>query len=140
MTRPRPATDYIVVHGAYSYPDMDIGFKEIDLWHRKRGFIRGGYHSVIRRDGTLEKGREAHLIGAGVYGYNDVSYHVCIVGGQSTEKKWEFNYNDVQMDKLRTHLEDLIIKYPEAKVMGHCDFPEIKKQCPAFDVAKWFYD
>tara|TARA_R100000951_G_scaffold116744_1_gene130354 strand:+ start:6725 stop:7147 length:423 start_codon:yes stop_codon:yes gene_type:complete len=140
MTRPRIATDYIVVHGAYSYPEMDIGFKEIDLWHRKRGFMRVGYHSIIRRNGEIETGRKPHLIGAGVYGHNDVSYHICLAGGQSPEKQWEFNYTDVQMDSLRKHINEVLITYPKAKVMGHCDFPAVKKQCPAFDVAAWFYD
>jgi hypothetical protein len=28
-------------------------------------------------------------------------------------------------------------KYPKAEVLGHRDFPSVKKECPSFDVKKW---
>jgi hypothetical protein len=37
---------------------MDIGVAEIDKWHRGRGFYMIGYHDVIRRDGSVEQGRD----------------------------------------------------------------------------------
>lgn len=139
-TRKRQSTDYIVVHGSYSYPHMDIGFKEIDLWHRKRGFMRIGYHSIIRRDGTVEQGRDPDTIGAAVYGYNDVSYHICLAGGQSENKEWENNYTQKQLDALRQLIDDLLIIYPNATVNSHSDFPEVTKNCPAFNVSRWYHN
>lgn len=138
MTRSRTATDYIVVHGAYTTPDMDTDAKTIDQWHRKRGFLQIGYHAVIRRDGTVEAGRADHLIGAGVYGWNDVSYHICLVGGKSPEGGWEANYTGVQYDALRFLLRQKQIQYPNAEVQGHTDFPRVAKKCPAFDVKEWY--
>lgn len=138
MTRSRTATDYIVVHGAYTTPDMDIGRQEIDQWHRKRGFLQIGYHAVIRRDGTVELGRQEDLIGAGVYGWNEVTYHICLVGGKSTEGGWEANYTGVQYDALRFLLRQKQIQYPNAEVQGHTDFPRVTKKCPAFDVKEWY--
>ncbi len=46
-----------VIHCADTYATMDIGVKEIDGWHRKRGWSGIGYHFVIRRNGIVETGR-----------------------------------------------------------------------------------
>ena len=27
---------------------------------------------------------------------------------------------------------------PEAEVLGHRDFPDVKKDCPCFDVKEWY--
>lgn len=138
MTRTRRNTEYIAVHGSFSYPDMNIGAKEIDRWHRERGFFQIGYHSVIRRDGTVEQGRPDHLIGAAVYGYNDVTWHVCLVGGKSRKDNlWENNYTPAQRQTLGSLLKERTKIYPDATVLGHRDFPRVSKGCPGFDVTGW---
>lgn len=138
MTKQRTTTENIVVHGAYTPPDMDIGAKEIDRWHRERGFLMIGYHKVIRRDGTIEDGRPEHLMGAGVSGYNDVSYHIVLVGGKAEEGGWETNYTGAQFDSLRSLIRQKLIQYPDSTLMGHTDFPRHTKKCPGFDVNQWY--
>ena len=54
----RKKTDYIFIHCSATKPSMDVDAKEIDRWHRARGFLKIGYHFVIKRDGTKEIGRE----------------------------------------------------------------------------------
>ena len=138
-TKARATTEYIAVHGAFTYPDMDIGAKEIDRWHRQRGFFQIGYHCIIRRDGTIEQGRPDHLIGAAVYGYNDVSWHVCLVGGKSRKTEdWENNYTNAQFRALGSVLKKSGRAYPDAMVLGHRDFPRVSKGCPGFDIMNWF--
>jgi N-acetylmuramoyl-L-alanine amidase len=73
--------DLIVIHCAYTSPKMDIGVKEIDEWHRARGWNQIGYHYVVRRDGTVEHGRSVKTVGAHVKGFNAKSIGVCLVGG-----------------------------------------------------------
>jgi len=138
MTRTRTETNHLVVHGAYTPTTMDIGALEIDRWHRERGFLQIGYHTVIRRDGTIETGRSDALIGAGVYGFNSDSFHICLVGGKAEEGGWEANYTGLQYDALREHLRTLHYRYPNAEVLGHTDFPRVTKKCPAFDVREWY--
>ena len=36
---------------------------------------------------------------------------------------------------LHSLLKDLKKDYPNAKVVGHRDFPNVKKECPCLDVA-----
>ena len=57
----RKSTNYIVIHCSQTKPSMDIGAKEIDRWHRERGWLKIGYHKVIRRNGNIENGRGIDL-------------------------------------------------------------------------------
>ena len=34
----------------------------------------------------------------------------------------------------------ILEKYPKSKIMGHNEFPGVKKACPSFDVRKWVND
>ena len=44
---------------------MDIGFEEINQWHRQRGWLSCGYHFIIiRRSGVIEDGRTTDAVGA----------------------------------------------------------------------------
>ena len=135
----RKETKYIAVHCAATPAGMDIGVKEIDRWHRTKGFLKVGYHFVVRRGGQLEIGRDEDEIGAHVQGYNAVSIGVCLVGGVDADdvSKAENNFTEEQFSTLRTLLERLQIQYPDAEVLGHRDFPDVAKACPSFDVRAW---
>ena len=135
----RKETKYIAVHCAATPAGIDIGVKEIDRWHRQKGFLKVGYHFVIRRTGQIELGRDEDEIGAHVQGYNAVSIGVCLVGGVDADdvSKAENNFTKEQFSTLRTLLERLQIQYPDAEVLGHRDFPDVAKACPSFDVRAW---
>ena len=132
------SVDYLVVHCSATTPDMDIGKEEIDRWHRKRKMLMIGYHYVIRRDGVLEEGRELDEMGAHVRGWNDVSIGVCLVGGIDEDGNPEDNYTDAQKACLRSVLDYLSAKNPEATIQGHRDFSGVAKACPCFDVKPWY--
>ena len=66
----------------------DIGAKDIDRWHRERGWLKIGYGKVIRRNGEVEQGRGDNAIQAHVKGYNHCSYGLCLVGG-ALEEDWK---------------------------------------------------
>ena len=135
----RTNTKYIVIHSAATKASMDVNAKEIDRWHRARGFLKIGYHFVILRDGTIEVGRDMDDIGAHCRGFNKISVGVCIVGGLSDDGEAEDNFTDVQKENLRTLLFDLQAYYPEAEIKGH---RELKKgtECPSFSVEDFVND
>lgn len=137
MIANRTATDFIVIHCAATTADMDVDWRAIDKWHRQRGFLMIGYHYVIRRNGAVEKGREEQQIGAHVEGYNARSIGICMVGGQNAQGQEENNFTDAQWAALAGLVEALHSRYPEAKIQGHRDFPNVKKFCPSFSVADW---
>lgn len=146
----REATDLLVVYCSASGPALDIGVAEIDRWHRQRGFETVGYHYVIRRDGTLQRGRRESEIGAHVKGHNSRSIGICLVGGVNADKRPENNFTALQFDTLRRLLAVLKKRYSQARILGHRDLSpdlngdgritanEFIKACPCFDVAAWW--
>lgn len=147
---PPDAVKFIVIHCSATRPDMDIGATEIEQWHRRRGFLRIGYHFVVRRDGTVETGRPLDTQGAHAAGYNDESIAVCWVGGVDANGAVQDNRTPHQMREMRRLVTDLVRRFPQAAVLGHRDLSqdlngdgvispnEWMKGCPSFDVKRWW--
>lgn len=126
------SVEHIVLHCAATKPTMDIGLKEIDLWHRQRGWLMVGYHMIIRRDGTIEWGRPLDKQGAHVRGRNDSSIGICMVGGVNADLEPEDNFTDAQWRAVEFSLEALRFRFPEAEVVGHYQL-DSGKACPSFN-------
>ena len=123
----------IVIHCADTPSTMDIGVKEIRQWHvKERGWKDIGYHFVIRRNGTIEKGRDVEVVGAHVAGHNAHSIGICMVGG-----KPKANYTLEQWEALKKLIIGLKFTYKDAELVGHCDL-DSNKTCPQFDVKSWW--
>lgn len=134
----KESVKFLVVHCSATQAKANIGAKEITQWHRQRGFLTIGYHFVIRRDGTVEKGRPITQPGAHEPRVNAKSIGVCMVGGLDDKLKPQDNFTDDQYAALAELLLKLKEDYPEAEVLGHRDIPGVKKDCPCFDVRKWW--
>lgn len=133
----------IFVHCSATKPTMDIGVKEIRGWHtlpkpKGNGWADIGYHFVIRRDGTLEKGRPIEKAGAHVQGHNENSIGICMVGGMAANGSDDCNFSLHQYETLYELVQRLLEDYPGAKLLGHRDAPGVTKACPTFDVASFF--
>ena len=133
---PRQETKEIIVHCAATRPDQDIDAKEIDRWHRQRGWSGIGYHFVIKRDGTIETGRDIEATGAHARGHNWSSVGICMVGGLSPMSKPFASFTDIQYVMLRLLVDGLKARYPSAILLGHNDVSS--KDCPCFDVGEWY--
>ena len=134
----REVTKYIVIHCSQTRPSQKIGAKEIDRWHREKGWLKIGYGKVIKRDGTVEQGRGDDEVQAHVKGYNNCSYGICLIGG-SAEEDWtkpEDNFTAEQFDSLKKVLEELIEKYPDAQIVGHYMLDE-NKTCPNINIREY---
>lgn len=141
MANYKPLTDvrYLVVHCADTPADMDIGVKEIDMWHRQQGWLMVGYHKVIRRDGTVENGRKLDQPGAHVKNFNSQSLGVCLVGGAKRDGKKllpENNFTPAQFASLKVVLREFVELHPIATICGHRDL-DSGKACPSFDAETW---
>lgn len=135
------AVKFIVVHCSASPPSVYVDRTVIDRWHRTKGWLKIGYHYVIKRNGDVESGRALNEIGAHVAGYNSKSIGICMVGGvkDSDGTTPEDNFTDDQYHALAILLIQLKQDhFPTAEILGHRDLPNVKKACPSFDVRKWF--
>ena len=123
------AIKHLVVHCSDTPDDEDIGAREIHAMHLGFGWHGVGYHRVIKRDGSVEQGRPDYWQGAHVYGHNEISLGVCMIG--------RHEFTAAQFDTLETVLRQWQKNHPAASICGHRDFSYTDKTCPNFDVAKW---
>jgi len=130
----------LIIHCSYTPASMDIGAAEIRTWHtRDNGWSDIGYHYVIRRNGSLEYGREERIPGAHAKGHNHDSIGICLIGGKGTPPG-PTNVNNFTPDQWET-LADLIqglrSRYPETEILGHNEVDKRGKTCPNFNVKQW---
>lgn len=151
--------DAIVIHCSATREGEDYTVKDIDQWHKERGFKEIGYHFVIYQDGSVHAGRElpkdgAHANTPGVSGksYNLHSIGICYIGGLDKDGKTpKDTRTDEQKKALRKLVDYLMNRYPNIKeVIGHRDTsPDLDgdgevepkewiKYCPCFEVKEEF--
>lgn len=127
----RKTTDItsIVVHCSDTPKGKPFTAKDIDLWHKERGWTKIGYHFVVLLDGKIEEGRAIAEVGAHAEGYNQNAIGVCYIGGA----KGEDTRTEAQKTALKKLITELKAKYPSIKkVLGHRDTGS-PKACPSFD-------
>lgn len=144
--------DYIAVHCTASKEGEPMTVEQIRSIHRKNGWSDIGYHYCVYLDGSVHIGRDVHLSGAHVSGYNPYSIGVVYVGGLENRSGVPYNKlrakdtrTPAQKRALATLLTDLRKLYPKAVIQGHRDFSpdrnhngiiepsEWIKDCPSFD-------
>jgi N-acetylmuramoyl-L-alanine amidase len=101
------------------------------------GWKSPGYHWIIDPQGNQIQLAQDKDITNGVKGYNSESIHISYIGGVDAENRpmdTRTNEQVMTMFKLVYNYKKL---YPNAQILGHCDFPNVKKACPSFDVKTW---
>lgn len=127
----------IVVHCSATPEGHEFSARDIDRWHRRRGFNSIGYHYVIRLDGTVERGREEACPGAHCSGYNRNSIGICYIGGLAADGSTpKDTRTPEQKQALRQLIAELRARYgPRTRVAGHnrltCRRPRADK---SFDI------
>jgi N-acetylmuramoyl-L-alanine amidase len=119
----------IVVHCSDSDIHNHDDITVIDEWHLERGFRKVGYHFYIKKDGTVQKGRELYEIGAHCKGQNSDSIGICLGG--------RHNFTTIQFHALKGLLYDLTNQFnlKTTDIFPHNYF-ENNKTCPNFDLNK----
>ena len=125
--------DLIVIHCTASRPDQHLSFELLDKMHRAKGWNGCGYHYYITRDGQLHFGRPEEMVGAHAVGYNLHSLGVCYEGGLDEHGKSDDTRTPAQRATLIALLRSLKVDYPDARILGHRDLPNVHKDCPCFD-------
>lgn len=122
-----------VLHCSDSPQGRGDTIKDIDRWHKERGFgvthngktYHVGYHYVILEDGTIQEGRPLDVGGAHARGYNRY-VGICLIGiGSFTEAQF----------KSCAHLLEVLIRtkrITKENIIGH--YAVSSKTCPNFNV------
>ena len=109
----RSKTTRIILHHAAA---KTCDAKTIHGWHLNNGWSGIGYHFVVRKNGTIERGRPEKTIGAHASGSNSDSIGVCFEGDFTTEKM-----STTQKNAGKELVAYLKKKYGISKVQKHSD-------------------
>lgn len=126
----------IILHCAATREGQNFTTKDIDSWHKKRGFTKIGYHYVIYLDGSVHKGRQESEIGAHATGHNANSIGICYIGGCDKNGKAKDTRTPAQKESLLKLVHDLLYKYnlELENVKCHSQLCKNGKQCPSFSI------
>lgn len=131
--------DTIIIHCSATKEGRNFTAKDIDRWHRQRGFNCIGYHYVVRLDGSYEAGRPIEQVGAHCpqEGMNRRSVGICYIGGLDSKGNQKDTRNAAQRQTLVTLIRTLKGRYPSIRrVCGHRDVKGVAKACPCFNAEK----
>lgn len=125
----------IILHCSATQEGKDFHAKDIDKWHRQRGFNEIGYNFVIDLDGTIEEGRNIEKIPAHCKGHNATSIGICYIGGCDKNLKPKDTRTDAQKKAMKILVHQLMEKYniPLNNVYGHYQFCS-SKACPSVKI------
>lgn len=116
----RDATDVIILHHIGN-TNADVSAATVHQWHLANGWAGIGYHYLIRKDGTIERGRPRDTVGAHCYGENEHSIGVNLVG--NFEEAWP---TEAQIDAAERLVARLCMIYglrpSDDTIKGHRDF------------------
>lgn len=133
----RLTTTHIVIHCSATPEGKPFTAKDIDRWHREKGWQGIGYHFVVELDGKVTAGRPIGAVGSHVAGQNTTSVGVCYIGGLTADNtKAKDTRTPAQKAALLTLIKELREFYPGALVQGHRDFKGVAKDCPSFNAKK----
>ena len=127
---------YIVLHCTATQPEAKVE-SILRYWKEVMKWKSVGYHHLIPADGCTANLSKIELPTNGVAGYNQNSIHISYIGGIDKAGKPK----DTRTPEQKQQMEHLVRFYkkmfPNAKIMGHYQFPKVAKACPSFDVPSW---
>lgn len=123
----------LIWHCTATPAGREVTVKEIDRWHRERGWSGIGYHKVVHLDGLVTSGRPETQVGAHVANRNANTIGYVYVGGVDANdpKKARDTRTPAQKKTMERLTREAIERYGLTKVSGHRDYAN--KACPCFD-------
>ena len=122
----------IIIHCSATRMGQTFTAKDIDRWHREKGYHSIGYHYVVLLDGTVETGRPIEEPGAHCKGHNADSIGICYIGGLDHYGKPKDTRTEQQRKAMEKLINNLLVQYHNAKVHCHNEFAN--KDCPCFNI------
>ncbi|MBA2613352.1 MAG: N-acetylmuramoyl-L-alanine amidase [Bacteroidetes bacterium] len=128
---------YIVIHCTATQPTATVEsikryWKDVKKWGDTPG-----YHYLIKADGEILTLLDESKNSYGVYAHNSECISISYIGGIDNLGKPKDTRTVKQQVTMFSKISELLHKYPNAKVLGHRDFPDVHKACPSFDVKTW---
>lgn len=127
---------YLTIHCAATPEGRHVSADTISKWDQAK-FGQTSYHWVIELDGKAVRTLRDDQKGAHVGGANSNNIGICYVGGCDKAMNPKDTRTPEQKRAMRTMIRTYQDRYPGIIVMGHRNWPGVKKACPSFDVTAW---
>lgn len=126
FAKPRRPVARVFIHcSADDNPNNDNA-ATMHRWHLERGFAEIGYHYFIRKDGTIQVGRDIEKVPAAQEGHNTGSIAICLHG--LTKEK----FTAAQINALQSLCKKINVAYSKS-ITFHGHREVAAKLCPVFD-------
>jgi len=113
LTPRAKTTDLILHHSGSSYATVE----DIDTYHKGKGWSGIAYHYLVRKDGTVHRGRPENTIGGHTYGFNSASIGICFEGHFSKE-----TMSDIQIKAGQDLIADIQTRYTFKHIGVHREY------------------
>ena len=143
----REITEVVTHWTAHFLNQGYVGSEDIEKIHLQKGFSTIGYHYVIKRDGSLQRGRPINREGAHALenGHNKYSIGVAFVAGYNCNSGNPNYLNYVsaesitgeQWKTLDQFLKAFYVVWPGGQVWGHNDTDPGNKIDPGIDMVQY---
>jgi len=119
----RSTTDLLILHHSGTTTCTPDG---VHSSHVSNGWAGIGYHYLVRKDGTIYRGRPEDTVGAHAYGANSHSIGVCFEGNYQVEPTMPA----AQLAAGQALVADIKRRWGITKVIGHKDVAGSTTDCP----------
>ena len=129
--KPLKVVKYLVVHCVSNRCDRPFSVESlINCGKQKYGQV--SYHYYVRYDGCVIPLLPESVQGIHVKGYNWCSLGIVYEGGLDEHGHPADTRTEAQKHALYELLKALTADYPDARILGHREFPRVHKDCPCF--------
>jgi N-acetylmuramoyl-L-alanine amidase len=128
--------EYIAIHCTATSQDATIESIQ-NFWKKVKGWKSPGYHFIIKPNGEVVNLLPIEEVSNGVQGFNSQTINIAYIGGVDGELNPIDNRTPEQIESMLKKINELKVDFPNAIIQGHRDFPNVKKDCPSFNVKKW---
>ena len=129
--KPLKVVKYLVVHCVANRCNKPFSVESlINTGLQKYG--QCSYHYYVRYDGSVIPLLSESVQGIHVKGYNWCSLGIVYEGGLDEQGHPADTRTEAQKHALYELLKDLTRDYPDARILGHCEFPRVTKKCPCY--------
>lgn len=130
VPKPKRNVFCVFLHCSASDNEKHDNAETMHKWHLERGFNEIGYHFFIRKDGTIQYGRDCERVPAAQEGHNQGSIAICCHGLEKDK------FTDAQRHSLRALCIHLNALYKGGLTFhGHKEVAA--KDCPVYPYKVW---
>lgn len=137
--KPLKIVKYLVVHCVGCKSNRPFSVESL-INTGKQKWGQCSYHWYVRRNGDIIPLLSESVQGIHVKGYNWCSLGIVYEGGLDEQGHAADTRTEAQKLALYELLKDLTRDYPDARILGHCEFPRVHKDCPCFPASKEYAD